>query len=45
MGSFQIIHNYGHGGSGITIFWGCAKDVWDLVQEVDDEKKYPAAKL
>lgn len=30
----QIIHNYGHGGSGITIFWGCAQDVFDLVQEV-----------
>eukprot|EP00095_Tigriopus_kingsejongensis_P004224 maker-scaffold74_size411160-snap-gene-3.15 protein:Tk04224 transcript:maker-scaffold74_size411160-snap-gene-3.15-mRNA-1 annotation:"d-aspartate oxidase-like" len=34
----EVIHNYGHGGSGITIFWGCAKDVSKLVQEIQDEK-------
>nr|CAG4644013.1 EOG090X07IC [Lepidurus arcticus] len=26
-----IVHNYGHGGSGITLFWGCAQDVGNLV--------------
>ncbi|XP_065079073.1 D-amino-acid oxidase-like [Ochlerotatus camptorhynchus] len=31
---FPMIHNYGHGGSGITLSWGCAGEVLNLVQEV-----------
>jgi D-amino-acid oxidase len=29
-----VIHNYGHGGSGFTLSWGCADDVAELAKEV-----------
>ncbi|XP_055539830.1 D-aspartate oxidase-like [Wyeomyia smithii] len=34
-----IIHNYGHGGSGITLAWGCAGDVLALVQDLLDHSQ------
>ncbi|XP_070555453.1 D-aspartate oxidase-like [Ptychodera flava] len=30
----KIVHNYGHGGAGITFHWGCAQDTTALVAEL-----------
>lgn len=31
----SIIHNYGHGGSGVTFSWGCAQEVVELVRKMN----------
>jgi D-amino-acid oxidase len=33
------IHNYGHGGSGITLSWGCAEETLRLVREALGEQR------
>jgi D-amino-acid oxidase len=30
----RVVHNYGHGGAGWMLFFGCAGDVVTLVEEV-----------
>jgi glycine/D-amino acid oxidase-like deaminating enzyme len=27
-----LVHNYGHGGAGMTLHWGCAQDVADMLR-------------
>lgn len=31
IGEHTVIHNYGHGGAGVTLSWGCARDVLPLL--------------
>jgi len=34
IGSRHVIHNYGHGGAGVTASWGCAYEVLRLIDEI-----------
>ncbi|MGW8976771.1 FAD-dependent oxidoreductase [Streptomyces platensis] len=33
-GGMPCVHNYGHGGAGVTVAWGCADEVLRMVREV-----------
>ena len=33
IGDRKVVHNYGHGGAGVTLSWGCAEEVVNLVSQ------------
>lgn len=37
LGSAWCVHNYGHGGNGVSLSWGCAREVVALATELRDE--------
>lgn len=39
----RIVHNYGHGGSGVTLSWGCAAEIVESVERLLAETSQPAA--
>jgi GAF domain-containing protein len=38
---YRIFHNYGHGGSGFTFSWGCAKEVVTLIKSMREAETTP----
>ncbi|MEH2255248.1 MAG: FAD-dependent oxidoreductase [Nostoc sp.] len=39
----HIFYNYGHGGSGVTLSWGCSQEIVQLVQQMLCESANPVA--
>jgi len=39
LGRARCIHNYGHSGNGVTLSWGCARDVVRLVSNGPEETR------
>jgi D-amino-acid oxidase len=38
VGDTRVIHNYGHGGAGVTLSWGCAREVVRLLSRFDGDR-------
>lgn len=36
----RIVHNYGHGGAGVTLSWGCAEEAADLAVRLLDPRAH-----
>ena len=34
IGGVRVIHNYGHGGAGVTLSWGCADEVVSIAERI-----------
>jgi len=45
LGKKLLVHNYGHGGAGISMSWGCAKEVLSMVQSAGVQKADQIAML
>nr|XP_006821917.1 PREDICTED: D-amino-acid oxidase 2-like [Saccoglossus kowalevskii] len=41
----KVVHNYGHGGGGISLHWGCAQHATQLVKEYLQEKPAISSRL
>jgi hypothetical protein len=45
LGTGWCVHNYGHGGNGVSLSWGCAREVVDLVSRAGNQATDSAAQL
>ena len=39
----HVFYNYGHGGSGVTLSWGCSQEIVQLVEQMIREEVNPVA--